>query len=76
MLREEVPGLFHRIDGTDEFTHTVSGYDVQGKVDGRGPVVFRAGGGTAGKLSWVRAICMGVLDRVVRRRVPSSARQG
>jgi hypothetical protein len=30
-----------RIDGTDEFTHTVSGFDFQGKVDGRGPLVFQ-----------------------------------
>ena len=30
-----------RIDGTDEFTHTVSGYDFQGKVDGHGPLVFQ-----------------------------------
>jgi hypothetical protein len=30
-----------RIDGTDEFTHTVSGFDFQGKADGRGPILFR-----------------------------------
>jgi hypothetical protein len=30
-----------RIDGTDEFTHTVSGFDFQGKVEGRGPIVFQ-----------------------------------
>jgi hypothetical protein len=33
--------FFTRIDGTDEFTHTVSGFDFQGKVDGRGPLVFQ-----------------------------------
>jgi hypothetical protein len=33
-----------RIDGTDEFTHTASGYDFQGKVDGRGPLVFQVVG--------------------------------
>jgi hypothetical protein len=33
--------FFTRIDGTDEFTHTVSGFDFQGKVEGRGPVVFQ-----------------------------------
>jgi hypothetical protein len=26
---------------TADFTHTVSGFDFQGKVDGRGPVVFQ-----------------------------------
>ena len=36
--------FFTRIDGTDEFTHTVSGYDFQGKVDGRGPLVFQVVG--------------------------------
>jgi hypothetical protein len=35
---------FTRIDGTDEFTHTASGYDFQGKVDGRGPLVFQVVG--------------------------------
>jgi hypothetical protein len=29
------------IPGTDEFTHTVSGFDFQGKVDGHGPLVFQ-----------------------------------
>jgi hypothetical protein len=33
--------FFRRIRGTDEFTHTVSGFDFQGKVDGRGPLVFQ-----------------------------------
>ena len=33
--------FFRRIDGTDEFTHSVSGFDFQVKVDGRGPVVLR-----------------------------------
>jgi hypothetical protein len=33
--------FFTRIDGTDEFTHTVSGFDFQGKVEGRGPLVFQ-----------------------------------
>ena len=33
--------FFTRIDGTDEFTHTVSGYQFQGKVDGRGPLVYQ-----------------------------------
>jgi hypothetical protein len=33
--------FFRRIRGTDEFTHTVSGFDFQGKVAGRGPVVFQ-----------------------------------
>jgi hypothetical protein len=32
---------FRRIDGTDDFTHSVVGYDFHVKVDGRGPVVFR-----------------------------------
>jgi len=30
-----------RIAGTDQFTHTVSGFDFQGKVAGRGPLVFQ-----------------------------------
>jgi hypothetical protein len=33
--------FFRRIDGTDEFTHSVSGFDFQVKVAGRGPVVLR-----------------------------------
>jgi len=33
--------FFRRIDGTDDFTHTVSGFDFQGKVDGCGPLVFQ-----------------------------------
>jgi hypothetical protein len=33
--------FFRRVDGTDDFTHTVSGFDFQGKVDGRGPLVFQ-----------------------------------
>jgi hypothetical protein len=32
--------FFRRIDGTDEFTHSVVGFDFQGKVAGRGPLVF------------------------------------
>jgi hypothetical protein len=36
--------FFTRIDGTDEFTHTASGFDFQGKVDGRGPLVFQVVG--------------------------------
>jgi hypothetical protein len=36
--------FFTRIDGADEFTQTVSGYDFQGKVDGRGPLVFQVVG--------------------------------
>jgi hypothetical protein len=33
--------FFRRIRGTDEFIHTVSGFDFQGKVAGRGPLVFQ-----------------------------------
>jgi hypothetical protein len=33
--------FFTRIQGTDEFRHTVSGFDFQGKVAGRGPLVFQ-----------------------------------
>src|SRR5215208_578592 len=33
--------FFRRVDGTDEFTHSVVGFDFQGKVAGRGPVVFQ-----------------------------------
>jgi hypothetical protein len=33
--------FFRRIDGTDEFTHSVVGFDFQVKVAGRGPVVLR-----------------------------------
>ena len=33
--------FFRRIDGTDEFTHSVSGFDFHVKVAGRGPLVFR-----------------------------------
>jgi hypothetical protein len=33
--------FFRRIDGTDQFTHSVVGFDFQGKVAGRGPVVFQ-----------------------------------
>jgi hypothetical protein len=33
--------MFRRIDGTDDFTHSVVGYDFQGKIGGRGPVVLR-----------------------------------
>ncbi len=36
--------FFRRIRGTDEFTHTVSGFDFQGKVEGRGPLVFQVVG--------------------------------
>jgi hypothetical protein len=32
--------FFRRIEGTDEFTHSVVGFDFQGKVAGRGPLVF------------------------------------
>jgi hypothetical protein len=30
-----------RIDGTDEFRHTVSGFDFHGQVDGRGPILLQ-----------------------------------
>jgi len=33
--------FLRRIDGTDQFTHSVSGFDFQVKVDGRGPVVLQ-----------------------------------
>jgi hypothetical protein len=33
--------FLRRIDGTDEVTHSVSGFDFQGKVAGRGPLVFQ-----------------------------------
>jgi hypothetical protein len=33
--------FFTRIRGTDEFRHTVSGFDFQAKVDGRGPLVLQ-----------------------------------
>lgn len=33
--------FFTRIRGTDEFRHTVSGFDFQGKVAGRGPLVLQ-----------------------------------
>ncbi len=33
--------FFRRIPGTGEFTHAVSGFDFQGKVAGRGPVLFQ-----------------------------------
>jgi hypothetical protein len=33
--------FFTRIDGTDEFRHTVSGFDFHGQVDGRGPVLLQ-----------------------------------
>jgi hypothetical protein len=33
--------FFTRIRGTDEFLHTVSGFDFQGKVAGRGPLVYQ-----------------------------------
>jgi len=36
--------FFRRIDGTDQLTHSVVGFDFQGKVDGRGPVVFQVVG--------------------------------
>ncbi len=32
--------FFRRIDGADDFTHSVVGFDFQGKVAGRGPLVF------------------------------------
>ena len=37
--------FFTRIDGTDEFRHTVSGFDFQGKVNLRGPSCFRMSAG-------------------------------
>jgi hypothetical protein len=33
--------FFTRIDGTDDFIHTVSGFDFLGKVGGHGPIVFQ-----------------------------------
>jgi hypothetical protein len=33
--------FFTRIDGTDEFTHTVSGFDFHGQVEGAGRLVFQ-----------------------------------
>ena len=33
--------FFTRIRGTDEFIHTVSGFDFQAKVAGRGPLVLQ-----------------------------------
>jgi hypothetical protein len=33
--------FFTRIDGTDRFTHTVSGFDFHGQVDGRGPILLQ-----------------------------------
>ena len=33
--------FFTRIDGTDEFRHTVSGFDFHGQVDGRGPILLQ-----------------------------------
>jgi hypothetical protein len=33
--------FFTRIDGTDEFRHTVSGFDFHGQVAGIGPVVLQ-----------------------------------
>jgi hypothetical protein len=33
--------FFRRIDGTRDFTHSVVGFDFQGKVGGRGPLVFQ-----------------------------------
>jgi hypothetical protein len=33
--------FFRRIEGTDEFTHSVVGFDFQAKIDGRGPVVLQ-----------------------------------
>lgn len=33
--------FFRRVRGTEEFIHTVSGFDFKGKVAGRGPVVFQ-----------------------------------
>jgi hypothetical protein len=32
--------FFSRIEGTDDFRHSVVGFDFQGKVAGRGPLVF------------------------------------
>jgi hypothetical protein len=32
--------FFRRIEGSDDFTHSVVGFDFQGKVAGRGPLVF------------------------------------
>jgi hypothetical protein len=32
--------FYTRIDGTDEFTHAVSGFDFHAQLDGRGPLVF------------------------------------
>jgi hypothetical protein len=32
--------FFRRIDSTDDFRHSVVGFDFQGKVAGRGPLVF------------------------------------
>jgi hypothetical protein len=32
--------FFRRIEGTDDFRHSVVGFDFQGKVAGRGPLVF------------------------------------
>jgi hypothetical protein len=33
--------FFTRVDGTDEFIHTVNGFDFKGKVEGHGPLVFQ-----------------------------------
>jgi hypothetical protein len=33
--------FLRRIDGTDDFTHSVSGFDFQVKVDGKGPVILQ-----------------------------------
>ena len=33
--------FFKRIDGTDEFIHTVSGFDFLGKAGGHGPIAFQ-----------------------------------
>lgn len=33
--------FFRRTDGTDEFTHSVTGFDFHVQVAGRGPLVFR-----------------------------------
>ena len=33
--------FFRRIDGTDEFRHSVVGFDFHGKVAGRGPLVLQ-----------------------------------
>jgi hypothetical protein len=33
--------FFTRIDGTDEFRHTVSGFDFHGQLDGRGPILLQ-----------------------------------